>query len=178
MEDLYQKYSDLFKENEDNKLRIAYLEKKLSEVQEREKFKFQNEENNSNFSCKICKCDENAENNSEKKENNLRDEIEKHKKLTHEAIQTQKMMSKVMSSLLGYQFTKIDETRFTLQSMYSFNEEDYFIFSLKENQFDLVRNATIESYSKEMNIFIIKGQSVSAFLAHVTLDLFNQKTFQ
>lgn len=171
MEELYQKYSDLFRENEDLKLRIKYLERRIE----------QNEKANMKTVSQKCNCiaiEKSISSDNNEEINTLKKEIEKYKSLVHDCVESHKIMKKGVSALLGYEFDIVDKNKIVLHSMYSFSEDDCFIFGLENNHFNLTRNQFTETYPKEIDAFILKGRSVSAFLAHVTLDLFGQNTLQ
>lgn len=190
MEELHQKYSNLFRENEDLKLRIKYLEMRL-EQNEKENGRCTNCHGNSYRENEIDKKTAREENMKHKiieDENNdpqileissLKNEICKYKTLAHNLIEKQKIINKTVNSVLGYELhISENNKKITARSMYSFDENDCVDFLMNETRFDFIPNEFTDTYSKEIDQFIIKGKSVSAFLAHVTLDLFGQTTFQ
>ncbi|KRH91844.1 Mitotic checkpoint protein MAD1, partial [Pseudoloma neurophilia] len=164
MEEIHEKYSNLFKENENLKIRIKYLEMKLQK----------NEKENG--------CQQKLEDQSidtEQKIKSLQNDILKYKTLAHETIKNQKTLQKAVSVISGYEFTFIENnTKLIVQSMYSLNEEDRFIFAVDDGRFNLVRNHMTEIYAKDIDTYLVKGRSISALLATVTLDLFSQNTLQ
>lgn len=201
MEDLHQKYSNLFKENEDLKIRIKYLEMRL-EQNEKENgrcincnelslpcnesrkskhettFEHQNKEYENNKS-------ENADhmnNECDQKDEeikSLKNEMEKYKALVYKLIEEQKIITKSLGVILGYEYTLSETNRkIILRSIYSFDADDYIIFTFESGGCNLIKNHFTESYSNDIDQLIVKGKSVPAFLAHVTLDLFGKKTFQ
>jgi mitotic spindle assembly checkpoint protein MAD1 len=83
---------------------------------------------------------------------------------------------KYITGILGY---KIDlkDNKIILSSLYSFDSEDLLIFNINKDNLELVNNTFAGQFSNEIQIYLIKGGSVPAFLSAVTLNLFNQKTF-
>ena len=62
-------------------------------------------------------------------------------------------------------------------SLYAFDIEDVFIFRYKSGSMELVNNEFASTWTAEIQNYLIAGKSIPAFLAAVTLDLFNKKTF-
>ncbi|WUR05173.1 mitotic spindle assembly checkpoint protein MAD1 (MD1L1) [Vairimorpha necatrix] len=83
---------------------------------------------------------------------------------------------KYITGILGY---KIDlkEDKIILSSLYSFDSEDLLIFNINKENIELVNNSFASQFNNEIQIYLVKGGSVPAFLSAVTLNLFNQKTF-
>lgn len=163
MQEIYHKYTELLKENADLKLRISYLQDQLQNI----------EKENFQISKKTCKCEltenKHDESSIQKKENS--NEEQKRKEIT-------KQQRRIISGLFGYKMDIIDNKKIILRSMYSFDEDDCFIFESEQNSFSMMPSSFTENYRKEIDTFVVKGRSVSAFLAHVTLDLFSQNTLQ
>lgn len=84
---------------------------------------------------------------------------------------------KYVLGLLGYDI-EIFNDRIELLSLYSFHPNDKFIFTIENNSLNLLSNEMTEVYKKEVQDYMAIGKSIPAFLAHVTLDLKNKKTFQ
>merc|ERR1711953_199411 len=143
MDNLYDKYTQLQKENDDLKLRYAYMEQKLNQYEH----KINQYEQGKN------KTDEN-DNNSK---NTNSDELVKQYK------EIQLTQRKAISSLLGWKLV-IDTDKIILQSMYSHHEEDKIIFLIDGNGFSLLPTNLTTQYKDSIENYIIKGRSVPAFL--------------
>ncbi|EQB60326.1 mitotic spindle assembly checkpoint protein 1 [Vairimorpha apis BRL 01] len=83
---------------------------------------------------------------------------------------------KYITGILGYKIDMKDD-KIVLSSLYSFDSEDLLIFNIKKDNLELVNNEFAGLFKNEINIYLIKGGSVPAFLSAVTLKLFNEKTF-
>ncbi|KAM0687247.1 Mitotic spindle assembly checkpoint protein MAD1 [Conglomerata obtusa] len=83
---------------------------------------------------------------------------------------------KYVMGLLGYDMNMTDES-VELLSLYAFQKEDKFVFQVAEGSVELLSNEFAESYKEEIETYLNKGRSIPGFLAHVTLDLVNKKTF-
>ncbi|KAF9763612.1 Mitotic spindle assembly checkpoint protein MAD1 [Nosema granulosis] len=76
----------------------------------------------------------------------------------------------------GYQLA-VDSEYIQLTSIYSYDEADAFVFKRSDGSVSLLNNDFANSFSSEIQQFMENGKSIPAFLAAVTLNLFNQKTF-
>lgn len=84
---------------------------------------------------------------------------------------------KYVLGLLGYEM-EIMEDRIELLSLYSFHNNDKFVFTIENNTLNLLSNELTETYKSQVQEYLAEGKSIPAFLAYVTLDLRNKKTFQ
>jgi hypothetical protein len=83
---------------------------------------------------------------------------------------------RISSIFFGYR-TEVTPEYIQLISMYSYDESDTFIFKRTNDSVSLLNNDFANSFSSEIQKYMENGQSIPAFLAAVTLNLFNQKTF-
>ncbi|KAM0675205.1 Mitotic spindle assembly checkpoint protein MAD1 [Gurleya vavrai] len=83
---------------------------------------------------------------------------------------------KYVMGLLGYDINFTENT-VELLSLYAFQKENKFVFQVSEESVELLSNEFVEGYKEEIDVYLNKGKSIPAFLAEVTLDLMNKKTF-
>ncbi|KAI5171379.1 hypothetical protein NEFER03_0738 [Nematocida sp. LUAm3] len=85
---------------------------------------------------------------------------------------------KILGNAFGYEVC-IHGNRMSLRSIYAFDEEDTVCLILNEGgSVSVEENAFIKKMEKERKIYLDQGNSLPAFLSAITLNLFNQKTFQ
>lgn len=84
---------------------------------------------------------------------------------------------KYVLGLLGYDMEVMDD-RIELLSLYAFHDTEKFVFTIENNTLNLLSNDMTEAYKGQVQEFLAEGKSIPAFLAHVTMDLWNKKTFQ
>ncbi|KAG0419578.1 Mitotic spindle assembly checkpoint protein MAD1 [Dictyocoela roeselum] len=78
--------------------------------------------------------------------------------------------------LLGYKIEFIDN-KVVLLSAYAFDRDDVFVFQRNGDQMELINNDFAAQWMKEIDTYMVKSGSIPAFLASVTMELYNQKTF-
>lgn len=81
-----------------------------------------------------------------------------------------------LKSILGYKI-KREGNIITLKSVYSFCEEDCFKVEIKNGTLCFKPTDYLEEYMELFKIYVKERRSYCAFLAAVTLDLFNKETF-
>ncbi|KAG5859535.1 mitotic checkpoint protein [Encephalitozoon hellem] len=81
-----------------------------------------------------------------------------------------------VTGLTGYKM-EFRDGEIVFHSLYAFDSEDVFIFRYKSGSMELVNNEFAASWASEIQNYLIAGKSIPAFLAAVTLELFNKKTF-
>ncbi|AFN82558.1 putative MAD domain-containing protein [Encephalitozoon romaleae SJ-2008] len=81
-----------------------------------------------------------------------------------------------VTGLTGYKM-EFRDGEIIFHSLYAFDSEDVFIFRYKSGSMELVNNEFAASWASEIQNYLIAGKSIPAFLAAVTLELFNKKTF-
>ncbi|KAK1348269.1 putative mitotic checkpoint protein [Hamiltosporidium tvaerminnensis] len=131
---------------------------------------FLKEEFENNFN-KISKEKENLENNLlQNSINNKNDSM----------IELRTLLAKmylVTKSMLGYEIT-FNENNVILHSSYAFDDEDIFVFEIDDNNScTLKSNEFVANWKREIDLYLLNGKSVPAFLSAVTLELYNQKTY-
>lgn len=171
MEELYKKYIDVLRENNDLKLRITFLEHKLAAGIERSAEK-ENEENKF-----LLEKVEQLERERIEKAPESQNENEDPQKLNDHYKAILKDFRYSITGFLGYKIDKKDD-QIHFSSLYSFDRNDKFIFQANGKSYEMVNNHFAEGYKKEIDTFVVKGKSVPALMAHVTLDLFSKRTFQ
>ncbi|TBT98862.1 putative mitotic checkpoint protein, partial [Hamiltosporidium tvaerminnensis] len=83
----------------------------------------------------------------------------------------------VTKSMLGYEIT-FNENNVILHSSYAFDDEDIFVFEIDDNNScTLKSNEFVANWKREIDLYLLNGKSVPAFLSAVTLELYNQKTY-
>lgn len=87
-----------------------------------------------------------------------------------------KMIREYVTGLTGYKM-EFRDGEVIFHSLYAFDSEDVFIFRYKSGNMELVNNEFAGTWTNEIQNYLIAGKSIPAFLAAVTLDLFNKKTF-
>ncbi|ELQ73900.1 Mitotic checkpoint protein MAD1, partial [Trachipleistophora hominis] len=179
MNELYEKYVNLLKENNDLKLRIAALEHSLSKIGNTDTAAHEQKENESNAF--LVERLEKLEKEKLEWCANSNCTVYRHqeelRQLTDHYKEILKDIRKNVTGLLGYKLDVIDD-QVHLHSLYSFDRDDVFTFNVKEDCYEMVNNHFAEGYRKEIDTYVVKGRSVPALLAHVTLDLVSKKTFQ
>lgn len=158
MNDLHEKYLAVLKENEELKMRIKILENNLSSNSENKE-----KENNINENKNIYE-------NKNVNEPDLKNILQNY-------IKTQKIIKKAIQSLLGFEIIIKNKT-LIFRSIYAFNEDEFFIFEFENENFKLIENEYLKEFRKEVELYILKGKSLPAFLGFVTLELYGQKTMQ
>lgn len=89
-----------------------------------------------------------------------------------------KRILKILGDIFGYEIS-IQGNKLFLRSNYAFEEEDTIALQIKETEeIALEETEFIRRMEKERRLYLEKGGSLAAFLAAVTLDLFEKKTFQ
>lgn len=86
------------------------------------------------------------------------------------------MIRKYVTGLTGYKM-EFRDGEIVFHSLYAFDSEDVFIFRYRSGNMELVNNEFAGSWANEIQNYLISGKSIPAFLAAVTLELFNKKTF-
>lgn len=81
-----------------------------------------------------------------------------------------------VTGLTGYKM-EFRDGEIIFHSLYAFDSEDVFIFRYRSGSMELVNNEFAASWASEIQNYLITGKSIPAFLAAVTLELFNKKTF-
>ncbi|CAD25121.1 hypothetical protein [Encephalitozoon cuniculi GB-M1] len=81
-----------------------------------------------------------------------------------------------VTGLTGYKM-EFRDGEIIFHSLYAFDSEDVFIFRYKSGSMELVNNEFAATWASEIQNYLITGKSIPAFLAAVTLELFNKKTF-
>ncbi|ELA46691.1 hypothetical protein VCUG_01841 [Vavraia culicis subsp. floridensis] len=180
MDELYKKYVDLLKENSTLKLRIAALEHELSKNGETGRAVHDHKENENNAFL-IERIDR------LEKEKLVWDRAgagcttgahqEEIKQLNDHYKAILKDFRTNITGLLGFKVDMIDDA-VHLHSLYSFDRSDVFSFNVNGSCYEMVNNHFAEGYKREIETYVVKGRSVPALLAHVTLDLFSKRTFQ
>ncbi|KAM0671454.1 hypothetical protein CWI42_020870 [Ordospora colligata] len=87
-----------------------------------------------------------------------------------------KTIREYVTGLTGYKM-EFRDGEIVFHSLYAFDTEDVFIFRYKSGSMELVNNEFASTWTAEIQNYLIAGKSIPAFLAAVTLDLFNKKTF-
>eukprot|EP01089_Gocevia_fonbrunei_P004885 TRINITY_DN14974_c0_g1_i1.p1 TRINITY_DN14974_c0_g1~~TRINITY_DN14974_c0_g1_i1.p1 ORF type:complete len:173 (+),score=55.27 TRINITY_DN14974_c0_g1_i1:64-519(+) len=83
--------------------------------------------------------------------------------------------------LFGWKIEYFEEgrrKRFRLKSMYSERENDYLMFEKEGKGFDLLGTDFSERLDDEVQTYLVKCNSIPAFVCNVTVDLFNRTTFK
>ncbi|KAG0441098.1 Mitotic spindle assembly checkpoint protein MAD1 [Dictyocoela muelleri] len=199
MESVYQKMNDLMKENAELKKRIIdleaqsglrkmeieniYLKGKIESLEgEIQKLKFRNineDGNKENFDNKIINLGivnhENVD-SLKQKISDLESELSDTKKVNETFRSAIKEIRNHVLGLLGYKIEFIDN-QVVLLSAYAFDRDDVFIFQKNGDQMELINNEFASQWMKEIDAYMVKNGSIPAFLASVTMELYNQKTF-
>lgn len=81
-----------------------------------------------------------------------------------------------VTGLTGYRM-EFHDGEIVFHSLYAFDSDDVFIFRYKSGNMELVNNEFAASWGAEIQSYLVAGKSIPAFLAAVTLELFNRKTF-
>ncbi|KAH9411936.1 putative mitotic checkpoint protein [Ordospora pajunii] len=87
-----------------------------------------------------------------------------------------RIIREYVTGLTGYKM-EFKDGEIIFHSLYAFNTEDVFIFRYKSGSMELVNNEFAGAWNAEIQNYLITGKSIPAFLAAVTLELFNKKTF-
>lgn len=87
-----------------------------------------------------------------------------------------KMIREYVTGLTGYKM-EFRDGEIIFHSLYAFDGEDVFIFRYRSGNMELVNNEFAGGWTAEIQNYLVAGKSIPAFLAAVTLDLFNKKTF-
>lgn len=175
MDEMYNKINQLLKENNELKRRITELESKLNnrnlEVENMYlKSKIEALENKS-----IPRTDETDK--LKLKIIELENKIIEKEEYNTTFKSTLKNIRDYATGLLGYKIEFLDN-QIILHSMYAFDRDDVFIFQKNSDQkMDLLNNDFANQWHKEVNLHLVKNGSIPAFLASVTLELYNKQTF-
>ncbi|ADM11085.1 putative MAD domain-containing protein [Encephalitozoon intestinalis ATCC 50506] len=197
MEELYRKFSETLRENTSLRHQIVDLESALSskeqellmakessglgqylrriESLERENKRLKDMvERAGQDNCEGENINPNAIMSEEKTENGThRSET---KDPSGELRQYLKTIREYVTGLTGYKM-EFRDGEIIFHSLYAFDSEDVFIFRYKSGNMELVNNDFAASWATEVQNYLIAGKSIPAFLAAVTLELFNKKTF-
>lgn len=80
-----------------------------------------------------------------------------------------------VSSLTGYDIEMKDDT-YKLISIYAENEDDYILFTKKNDNYELLESKFIQSFNDSYLKYITDFNSIPAFLSSVNLFLFSTTT--
>lgn len=163
MDDLFQKYKQALSDLEKTNIELQKSNTERNILREELNLLKQMQNNNINNK------DINKE-NKENKDNELQEQEMKFRKYVSD-------LRRYVLGLLGYDIEVKNDT-VELLSLYAFNSDDKFIFLAKDGKVEMLSNEFAESYKNEIEEYLIKGKSFPAFLAKVTCDLWNKKTFQ
>jgi hypothetical protein len=85
----------------------------------------------------------------------------------------------LMGNTFGYDIDLVENKLF-LRSKYAFDEDDVITVLLDSAKGGVVLEGSdfVNRWRKEKEIYLEKGKSLGAFLAAITLGLFEQSTFQ
>lgn len=86
-------------------------------------------------------------------------------------------IKKYTRGLLGYDM-EIKEDTVELLSLYAFDKSDKIVFQINGKNMNLMGNEFIDEYKEVVDMYLVKGKSIPAFISTITLDLVNKKTFQ
>ncbi|PRP83965.1 hypothetical protein PROFUN_08649 [Planoprotostelium fungivorum] len=106
----------------------------------------------------------------------LKEETIKYQKLKKVAQNKISEVQDLTKDLFGYSVYPIDNKRYKLTSKYA-SKEDEILFDHSKGQLALLETEFVSSLGAEISGYLSKCHSIPAFLSHITLELFNAKTF-
>lgn len=84
----------------------------------------------------------------------------------------------LLGNVFGYDI-KLDGGKLVLRSKYAFDEEDVISIAVGPGGEVVVESSDfMKRWTQEKSIYLERGKSLGAFLASITLSLFEQSTFQ
>ncbi|EJW03764.1 hypothetical protein EDEG_01959 [Edhazardia aedis USNM 41457] len=193
MDDLFAKYKAVLQENEKLQIELQrqiakarLLEEELNYVKSQQQTTTNNENFNAiqNLSKNKKQIIENFDEIEMLEDDNLREAKEEINMLKDEMKQKEMLfkehlikVNKFTLGLLGYKMD-ISDGQVELLSLYAFDSGDKFVFVENNGSIDMLSNDFAETYEREITEYMVNGKSVPAFLAAVTIDLWNKKTLQ
>ncbi|KAL6121207.1 hypothetical protein NUSPORA_01917 [Nucleospora cyclopteri] len=89
-----------------------------------------------------------------------------------------KSMRLYLKSVLGYKIFMLDTNILCFKSIYAFAHDDVFCVEIKQDKLCLLKTPFLNQWNHLAEKYLKNGNSISAFLAAVTLELHNRNTFE
>lgn len=152
MDDLFHKYKDLLQKNEELTIENQKLTTQNTILAEEIKILKSQTGNSTELQERI-----------EAQEKNFKHYLVQNKKFT--------------MGLLGYEM-EISDNTVELLSLYAFDRSDKIVFQIVGKDLQLLSNEFVDDYKELVDMYLVRGNSIPAFISSITIDLVNKKTFQ